>query len=132
MSQQPTDVQLFGISLFNTKDPLSERLWNMGSSQGDTITAWPLKAAAWGEVNMCKFNALDYLHDYAARNFEHQNDTWYDVKEEVELEQAMHQTDKAEESEYPQQTIFTLDDLKASMLKKVSLVAHFALHVTCP
>jgi hypothetical protein len=44
---RPTEVQLFGIGIFNTKDPLSERLWNMAASQGDTITAWPLKFLAW-------------------------------------------------------------------------------------
>jgi len=41
------EVQLFGIPLFNTKDPVSERLWSMGASQGETVTGWPLKAAAW-------------------------------------------------------------------------------------
>ncbi|EKX49964.1 hypothetical protein GUITHDRAFT_135647 [Guillardia theta CCMP2712] len=156
---RPTDVQLFGISLFNTKDPLSDRLWNMGSSQGDTITAWPLKAAAWvakkleregilpsspkaplfsethsllnttkvqqklakGEIDLRKFNALDYLHDYAARNFEHHNDTWHEVKEDFELEHAMQETQK-EESEFPLQTIFTLEELEAAMTKKVPMV----------
>ena len=44
---QSIEVQLFGIPLFNTKDPVSERLWSMGASQGETVTGWPLKAAAW-------------------------------------------------------------------------------------
>ena len=41
---QSVEVQLFGIPLFNTKDPVSERLWSMGASQGETVTGWPLKA----------------------------------------------------------------------------------------
>ena len=44
---ESTEVQLFGIPLFNTKDPVSERLWAMAQSQGETVTGWPLKAAAW-------------------------------------------------------------------------------------
>jgi len=46
-AHRPTEVQLFGIGIFNTKDALSDRLWNMAASQGDTITAWPLKFLAW-------------------------------------------------------------------------------------
>jgi len=44
---QSVEVQLFGIPLFNTKDPVSERLWSMASSQGETVTGWPLRAMAW-------------------------------------------------------------------------------------
>mmetsp|Transcript_88381 Transcript_88381/g.143059 ORF Transcript_88381/g.143059 Transcript_88381/m.143059 type:complete len:575 (-) Transcript_88381:587-2311(-) len=47
LKYQSVEVQLFGIPLFNTKDPVSERLWSMASSQGETVTGWPLKAIAW-------------------------------------------------------------------------------------
>jgi hypothetical protein len=43
-------VQLFGIRIFNTKDAISERLWSMAAPQGDVISSWPLKGAAW----LCK------------------------------------------------------------------------------
>jgi len=42
-----TEVQLFGITLFNARDPLSERLWSVAQSQGETVTSWPFRAAAW-------------------------------------------------------------------------------------
>jgi len=47
LKYQNVEVQLFGIPLFNTKDPVSERLWSMSSSQGETVIGWPLKAIAW-------------------------------------------------------------------------------------
>ena len=43
-------VQLFGIRVFNTKDAISERFWSMAAPQGEVISSWPLKGAAW----LCK------------------------------------------------------------------------------
>lgn len=56
---ESVEVQLFGIPLFNTKDAVSERLWSMAASQGETVTGWPLKAAAWIAKKMERTGALD-------------------------------------------------------------------------
>ena len=51
-------VQLFGIRVFNTKDAISERFWSMAAPQGEVISSWPLKGAAW----LCKKLVQKYKH----------------------------------------------------------------------
>lgn len=56
----PIDVHFMGVTLFNTKDPVSERLWSFGQSQGEALVSYPLKCLAWVAKKAERLGTLGY------------------------------------------------------------------------